>query len=132
MVMTDPIADMLTVIRNGVQRGAAAVEVPSSSVKLAVLEVLRREGFIEGIEVVEKPVQNALKIDLKYGARGESVIRRITRASRPGLRRYAKVAQVKSVLDGMGIQVLTTSGGVMSDREARAAGVGGEVLCEVW
>ena len=132
MVMTDPIADMLTRIRNGFRIGVPSVDVPSSSIKLAVLEVLQREGFIDRFDIVEKPVQNDLKVFLKYGPEGESVIRRIRRVSKPGRRWYAKVAEVKPVLSGMGIQVLSTSKGVLSDREAREAGVGGEVLCEVW
>ena len=132
MVMTDPIADMLTRIRNGIACGVSSVIVPSSSIKLSVLEVLQREGFIDRFEIVEKPLTNDLRGFIKYGSMGESVIRKIKRVSKPGLRRYAKVADVKTVLAGMGITVLTTSKGVMSDREAREAGVGGEVICEVW
>ena len=132
MVMTDPIADLLTRIRNGIKNGVRSVSLPSSSVKLAILEVMQREGFIDRFEIVEKPVQNHLRVHLKYGPQGESVIRRIQRASKPGRRSYAKVPEIKPVLSGMGIQVISSSKGVMSDREARQAGVGGEVLCEIW
>ena len=132
MVMTDPIADMLTCIRNGIQNGVPRVRVPSSSIKLTLLEVMQREGFIDRFAIVEKPVQNDIDIFLKYGPFGESVIRRIRRISKPGRRLYNKVAEIKPVLDGMGIRVISTSRGMMSDREAREAGVGGEVVCEVW
>ncbi len=132
MVMTDPIADMLTRIRNGLMNGFPSVDLPSSKVKLSVLEVLQREGFIDRFEIVERPVQNNIRIHLKYGPEGESVIRTIKRASKPGRRLYVQVRGIKPVLAGMGIQVISTPSGVMSDREARAAGVGGEVICEVW
>jgi small subunit ribosomal protein S8 len=132
MVQTDPIADMLTVIRNGVRNGVRSVTVPSSSVKISVLQVLQREGFIDRFEMVEKPVQNDIKVFLKYGPQGESVVRSIRRISTPGRRVYSKVKDVHPVFTGMGIQVLSTPKGVLSDREAREANVGGEVICELW
>ncbi len=131
-MMTDPIADMLTRIRNAVVVGKATVEMPSNKTKLALAEVLEREGFIEGFEIVEKPVQNDIRVRLKYGPAGEPVIRRIERVSKPGRRIYKGVADLRPVLRGLGIAVVSTPKGVMSDREARRAKVGGEVLCQVW
>ena len=131
-MMTDTVADMLTRIRNAIVRGRADVAMPSSKTKLAVAEVLTREGFIRGFEIVPKPVQNELKVVLKYGPAGEPVIRRIERVSKPGRRVYADVAGLKPVLRGMGISVVSTPKGMLSDREARQAQVGGEVLCRVW
>jgi small subunit ribosomal protein S8 len=131
-MMTDPIADMLTRIRNAVMAGKPDVTMPSSKKRLAVAEVLQREGFIEGFELVEKPVQNDVRIRLKYGPKGENVIQRIERVSRPGRRVYAGVDGLKPVLRGLGIAVVSTPKGVLSDREARASHVGGEVLCRVW
>jgi small subunit ribosomal protein S8 len=105
---------------------------PSSSVKLGIAEVLKREGFIESFEVVPKPVQNDMRIALKYGPGGERVITRIRRVSRPGRRVYRAYRELKPVLRGLGITVLSTPRGLMSDREAKAAKVGGEVICEVY
>ena len=131
-MMTDPVADLLTRIRNAVSVGKPDVVVPSSKTKISVAEVLQREGFIEGFEIVEKPVQNDCRIRLKYGPEGERVINTIERVSRPGRRVYRTVRHLKPVLRGLGIWVVSTSKGVMSDREAREARVGGEVLCRVW
>ena len=131
-MMTDPIADMLTRVRNAVSIGKPDVTMPASSTKLAVAEVLQLEGFIEGFEIIEKPVQNDMCIRFKYGPVGEAIINRIERVSTPGRRVYSGVDDLKPVLRGLGIAVVSTSKGVMSDREARAAAVGGEVLCRVW
>ncbi|MHC5053375.1 MAG: 30S ribosomal protein S8 [Planctomycetota bacterium] len=131
-MMTDPVADLLTRIRNAVSVGKPDVVVPSSKTKIAVAEVLKREGYIEGFEIVEKPVQNDFRIKLKYGPEGERVITHIERISKPGRRVYRGVHDLKPVLRGLGISVVSTSKGVMSDREAREARVGGEVLCRVW
>ena len=131
-MMTDPIADMLTRVRNALMIGSAEVTMPSSSKKIAIAEVLQREGFIEGFEIVTKPVQNDMRITFKYGPQGEAVINRIERVSKPGRRTYSKVEDLKPVLRGLGIAVVSTSKGVLSDREAREAAVGGEVLCRVW
>ena len=130
--MTDPIADMLTRIRNAVMIGATSVDVPSSGPKLAVAEVLHREGFIQGFELVERPVQNDIRIHLKYGERGERVIRHIERVSKPGRRIYSSCKDLKPVLGGLGIAVVSTSRGVLSDIEARSVRLGGEVICRVW
>ena len=131
-MMTDPVADLLTRIRNAVSAGKTDVVMPSSKKKISVAEVLQREGYIEGFEIIEKPVQNDCRIVLKYGPEGERVITHIERISRPGRRVYKGVQDLKPVLRGLGISVVSTSKGVMSDREAREARVGGEVLCRVW
>ena len=131
-MMTDPIADMLTRIRNAVSVGKLVVVMPSSGTKLAVAEVLKREGYIEGFEIIEKPAQNDVRVALKYGPAGERVITNIERVSKPGRRIYKGVSDLKPVLRGLGIAVVSTSKGVLSDREAREARVGGEVLCHVW
>ncbi len=132
MNSTDPIADMLTVIRNGVRVGREEVAVPASKIKLAVAEVLRREGFIAGLEVERRKPQDMIRIRLKYGKAGESAITSIRRISKPGRRMYCGKDDVQPVLRGLGISVLSTSKGVLSDREARKANVGGEVICQVW
>ena len=131
-MMTDPVADLLTRIRNAVAVGKPEVVVPSSKTKLAVAEVLLREGYIEGFDIVEKPVQNDFRIRLKYGPKGERVITHIERVSKPGRRVYKSVDDLTPVLRGLGISIVSTSKGVLSDREAREARVGGEVLCQVW
>ena len=129
--MTDPIADMITCIRNGVRNGTQSVTMPSSAMKLSLCEVLKREGYIDGFEIVEKPVQNAVKIVLRYGPNGERVITKIRRISSPGRRVYRGYGELKPVLRGLGIAVLSTPKGLLSDREAREAKVGGEILIEV-
>ncbi|HJN08353.1 MAG: 30S ribosomal protein S8 [Pirellulaceae bacterium] len=131
-MMTDPIADMLTRIRNAVSVERPHVELPASKVKRGLAEVLKREGYIWDFDEVEtKPVQQ-LKLDLKYGPNGERVIQRIRRISKPGRRVYRKARDLKPVLNGLGITIISTSRGVVSDREARQRNLGGEVLCEVW
>jgi small subunit ribosomal protein S8 len=131
-MMTDPIADMLTRIRNAVAVERPHVEMPVSKVKRGVADVLKREGFIwDWSELEAQPVKQ-LRIDLKYGPNGERVIQRIRRISKPGCRVYSKARDLRPVLDGLGICILSTSRGVVSDREARQRNLGGEVLCEVW
>jgi len=131
-MMTDPIADMLTRIRNAVSVERPHVELPASKVKRGLAEVLKREGYIWDFDEIEsKPVQQ-LKLDLKYGPNGERVIQRIRRISKPGRRVYSKARDLKPVLNGLGITIISTSRGVVSDREARQRNLGGEVLCEVW
>jgi len=131
-MMTDPIADMLTRIRNAVRVERPHVEVPVSKVKRGLAEVLKREGYIWDWEEVESEPVNRLRVHLKYGPNGERLIRRIRRISKPGRRVYSRVADLKPVLGGMGIRILSTSRGVLSDREARRRKLGGEVLCEIW
>ncbi len=131
-MMTDPIADMLTRIRNAVSVERTNVEMPISKVKRGVAEVLKREGYIwDWTEVEDNPVSQ-LRIELKYGPSGEKVIRRIRRISKPGCRVYSRSKDLRPILNGLGISILSTSQGVMSDREARQQKVGGEVLCEIW
>ncbi len=132
MSMTDPIADMLTRIRNAIAVRKQTVSMPCTKVKLGVAEVLKREGYIRDFDFQESQPQNTLVIALKYGPEGERVIEHIQRASRPGRRLYVGVDEVPRVLNGLGIAVLTTNRGMLSDREAREQHVGGEVLCTVW
>ncbi len=132
MSMTDPLADMLTRIRNGQQRRKNAIVSPASKLRANVLEVLQREGFIRGYSQYEVGSgMNELSIELKY-FEGEPVIRKIRRISRPGRRVYSGVKDLKKVRNGLGISILSTPQGVLSDAEARANHVGGEVLCEVF
>ena len=131
-MMTDPIADMLTRIRNGVRVERPHVEMPVSKVKRGLAEVLKREGYVWDWEEVAGQPANQLRVHLKYGPNGERVIRRIRRVSKPGRRVYSGAAAMKPVLGGLGICIISTSRGVISDREARQRKLGGEVLCEVW
>ena len=131
-MMTDPIADMLTRIRNAVRVERPHVEVPLSKVKQGLADVLKREGYIWDWKEVEAEPARQLRIDLKYGPNGERVIQRIRRISKPGRRIYRKARDLRPVLSGLGISIISTSTGVMSDREARQRNVGGEVLCEIW
>lgn len=132
MSMTDPVADMLTRIRNANRIGRNTVTMPSSKVKLSIAEVLKREGYIKGFDILERPVQNEIAIELKYGPEGEKVIQKIERFSKPGCRKYRSVEDIPQVLDGLGISVVSTNQGMLSDRECREKNVGGEVLCTVW
>jgi small subunit ribosomal protein S8 len=131
-MMTDPIADMLTRIRNAIQIESPSVDIPASRVKIGIAEALQREGFIWDFEVVEQSPQNVLRINLKYGPNGERVVQRIRRISTPGRRVYAHAKNMPNVLQGLGVCILTTNQGVLSNREAKAKNVGGEILCEVW
>lgn len=130
--MTDPIADMLTRIRNAVSVERPQVEMPVSKVKKGVAEVLKREGYIWDWTTEEASPIGQLRIELKYGPSGEQVIRKIKRVSKPGCRVYSRAKDLRPVLNGLGISILSTSQGVMSDREARQQKIGGEVLCEIW
>ena len=132
MVMTDPIADMLTRIRNANAALHESVEIPVSRMKAAVLEILKEEGFVKSVETVESGKHTVLKVTLKYGSNNEKVITGIKRISKPGLRIYAKKEELPRVLGGLGIAVISTSKGVMSDKQARKEGLGGEVLAYVW
>ncbi|MGO9787393.1 MAG: 30S ribosomal protein S8 [Stellaceae bacterium] len=131
-MMTDPIADMLTRIRNGQQARKESIQSPASKIRANVLEVLQREGYIRGFSREEiRPGVAELKIELKY-VDGEPVIREITRVSKPGRRIYSRVADLPRIYNGLGIAILSTPRGVMSDNEARAANIGGEILCRVF
>ena len=130
MSMTDPIADMLTRIRNAQAVGKTAVGIPSSKVKVSIAQVLKDEGYIEDFAVREKDGKHELEINLKYYA-GRPVIEKIERVSRPGLRIYRGRNDLPKVMNGLGVAIVSTSKGVMTDRKARATGIGGEVLCVV-
>ena len=132
MVMTDPIADLLTRIRNANAVKHEVVEIPSSTVKKAVTDILLQEGYVKGIEEYNDGVVPMLRVSLKYGSNKERVITGIKRISKPGLRVYCKKDEVPKVLNGLGIAVISTSKGLVVDREARKMGLGGEVLCYVW
>jgi small subunit ribosomal protein S8 len=133
-MQSDPIADMLTSIRNAVRIERPRVELPHSKVKCGLAEVLKREGYIwDWREEREEGAPNKqLSIELKYGPNGERVIRNIRRVSKPGRRVYSPASGLRPVLNGLGISIISTSRGVISDREARQRNLGGEVLCEVW
>ena len=132
MMITDPIADMLTRIRNALVARHESVEVPMSKMKKSIADILTEEGFINGYEVVEGEVQSVMKVNLKYGPNNEKVISGIKRISKPGLRVYANSENLPVVLNGLGIAIISTSNGVMTDKKARAAHIGGEVLAYVW
>ena len=132
MTMTDPIADMLTRIRTANTVGHETVEIPASKMKKAIAEILKEEGYIADYEVIEDDKQGMIKVTMKYGAKKERVINGIKKISKPGLKVYAKADEVPRVLGGLGIAIISTSHGVVSDKEARKLGVGGEVICYVW
>ncbi len=132
MSMSDPLADMLTRIRNGVRANFETVEMPLSKLKVNVARVLKDEGYILDYQVLDKGIQGTLKVDLKYGPNNENVITGIRRVSKPGLRQYNKSVRIPKVMSGLGVAILSTSQGVVSDREARMRNIGGELLCEVW
>lgn len=132
MSMSDPLADMLTRIRNAVMVKQDSVEIPKSNTKVEIARVLKEEGFIIDYQVSDKGAQGTLSIDLKYGPDGGSVISGIKRVSKPGLRKYAKSNDIPQVLNGLGISIVSTSKGIITDRSAKAQNTGGEILCEVW
>ncbi len=131
-MMTDPIADMLTRIRNGSSAKHKSVDVPASKIKKDIAEILLNEGFIKGYDVEDDGKQGILKIDLKYGENEERIISGIKRISKPGLRVYVKSNELPRVLGGLGIAIISTSKGVLTDKDARNQEVGGEVVCYVW
>lgn len=130
--MTDPIADMLTRIRNGNDAKHDSVDIPASNIKKQLAQILLDEGFIKGFDVIDDGKQGIIRVDLKYGKHNEKVISGIKKISKPGLRVYVKNDEVPRVLGGLGIAILSTSSGVMTDKTARKEGVGGEVICYVW
>ena len=131
MIMTDPIADMLTRIRNGLQARHEEVEIPANKEKIEIAKILKKEGFITDYSV-DGDVKKTIKVTLKYGPNGEKVINGLRRISKPGLRAYAKVDAIPRVLNGLGIAIISTSQGLMTDKEAKAKHVGGEVIAYVW
>ena len=132
MTVTDPVADLLTRIRNSNRAKHESVEVPASKLNVEIVKILHSEGFIKSFANVSEAKFPTLKIELKYGPKQELVITNLKRVSKPGLRIYAKRDRVPRVLRGLGIAIISTSKGVMTDREARKLGIGGEVLCYVW
>ena len=132
MVMSDPIADMLTRIRNANIVRHETVEIPASKIKREIAEILKKEGFIRDAEYVEDNKQGIIRLFLKYGTNNERVISGLKRISKPGLRVYTKSQEIPRVLGGLGIAIISTSKGVMTDKEARQAKSGGEVICYVW
>lgn len=132
MVMTDPIADMLTRIRNGLLRRQRTVNVPESRIKEGILDALKREGFIEDYRLVDAKPGGILRVYLKWGPRGERVIGQLKRESTPGRRVYQSVAEIKPVLRGIGAAIYSTPQGILTDKECRHRRVGGELLCTVW
>ena len=132
MVMTDPIADMLTRIRNANHAKHEFVDIPASKIKKEIANILLEEGYIKGFDVIEDDKQGVIRIQMKYGQGKERVISGIKKISKPGLKVYAKADDVPKVLGGLGIAIISTSNGLISDKEARKLGVGGEVICYVW
>ncbi|SHJ95625.1 SSU ribosomal protein S8P [Geosporobacter subterraneus DSM 17957] len=132
MTMTDPIADMITRVRNANTVKHETVDIPASNMKKSIAEILLNEGFIKGYDVIEDGKQGIIRIQLKYGKNSEKVISGLKRISKPGLRVYAKKDEIPKVLGGLGIAILSTSNGIVTDKEARKLGVGGEVICYVW
>lgn len=132
MTMTDPVADMLTRIRNANTVGHTTVDIPASKMKKSIAEILLEEGYIKGFNIIEDGKQNIIRVQMKYGADKEKVISGLKKISKPGLKVYAKSEEVPKVLGGLGIAIISTSKGILSDKEARKLGVGGEVICYVW
>lgn len=132
MVVTDPIADLLTRIRNANMAKHQVVTVPASNVKKKIVEILLDEGYINGYEVEDDDRQGVIKIELKYSADKERVITGLKRISKPGLRVYAQKSEIPRVLGGLGMAIISTSNGILTDKQARKLGVGGEVICYVW
>jgi small subunit ribosomal protein S8 len=132
MSLTDPVADFLTRIRNGIRARQQKVDVPASKLKLELARILKEEGFISNFKATEEEGRKVLRVYLKYGNNNEAAISRLQRVSSPGCRVYVGHDQIPRVLGGMGINILTTPRGVMTGRDARKSGVGGEILCEIW
>ena len=130
--MTDPIADMLTRIRNALMVNKEVVEVPSSKMKKAIADIMLEEGYVSDVQLVEDGLSGKLVITLKYFGKRQPVINGLKRVSKPGLRTYAGVENMPKVMDGLGVAILSTNKGVMTDKQAKAANVGGEVLCYIW
>jgi small subunit ribosomal protein S8 len=132
MSMTDPIADFLTRIRNGIQANKSSVDCPRSTLKLRIAEILREEGYVDSVSSMDDDRQGQISVTLRYDNRHNSAISGIRRMSKPGQRRYVRAKEMPRVRNGLGIAIVSTSRGVMTDRQARELGVGGELLCEVW
>ncbi len=132
MSMTDPIADFLTRIRNGVMARKDTIDCPRSKIKLRIAEILRDEGYVDAVTSIDNEHQGTLTVKLRYASGSNPAITGVRRASRPGQRRYSGSQKIPKVRNGLGISIISTSKGLMTDRRARQLGVGGEILCEVW
>jgi small subunit ribosomal protein S8 len=132
MSMQDPISDMLTRIRNGIMRDKEVTRLPFSKYKMNVLEVLRSEGFIKSFEMIEEGNKKNILVYLKYAKNGNSVLNKLTRVSKPSCRQYLGAGSVKPLMNGIGISILSTSKGVLSDKQCREQNVGGEIICEIY
>ncbi len=132
MAISDPVADMLTIIRNGGKAQFAKVDIPGSKLKLAMVRVLKEQGYIKDFKFIENETQGIIRVYLKYVSEGQPAIFGIKRISKPSCRVYSKAKQIKPVLNGLGISIISTSRGLMTDKQAREANVGGEILCNVW
>ncbi len=130
--MTDPIADMLTRVRNAIRANKETVEIPSSNMKKAIADIMLSEGYVKDVKIAEDGYNGKIIITLKYVGKKKNVINGLKRVSKPGLRTYAGVENMPRVMDGLGIAVLSTNKGIMTDRQAKAQNVGGEVLCYIW
>lgn len=131
-MMTDPIADMLTRIRNASNAKHDSVDIPASNIKKELAQILLNEGFVKGFDVIDDTKQGIIRVDLKYGKQNEKVISGIKRISKPGLRVYVKNDEIPRVLGGLGIVIISTSKGIITDKQARKDKIGGEVICYVW
>lgn len=131
-MLTDPIADMLTRIRNAIKVKADKVDIPASRIKIEIAKILKEEGFIKSYKIIKDKKQGIIRVNLKYTPEGDSVISNLQRVSKPGRRVYVGKAEIPSVMGGLGVAILTTSMGIMTDKECRQRGVGGELLCYVW
>lgn len=131
-MITDPISDMLTRIRNAIKVKADKVDIPASRMKIELSKILKEEGFIKSYKIIKDKKQGIIRINLKYTSEGDSVISNLQRISKPGRRVYVSKDEIPHVMGGLGIAILTTSQGVMTDKECRHKGVGGEVLCYIW
>ena len=132
MSMTDPIADMLTRMRNALTASYSTVDIPSSRLKVDIAKVLKSEGFIKNFKIIEDQKQGTMRIFFKYDEKGDSIINGLKRMSKPGCRMYSKGDRIPQVLNGYGISILSTSQGMMTDRQARKMGIGGEIICSIW
>jgi len=131
-VVTDPVADLLTRIRNASRAGHEQVEIPGSRLKLEIVKILAAERFVRGYQFIDDGKQGVIRVFLRYGAKHEPILTQLKRVSKPGLRVYVGAGDVERVLNGMGIAILSTSQGLLPDRECRKRHIGGEVLCQVW
>ena len=132
MSLTDPVADFLTRLRNGIRARHQKVDIPASKLKLEIARILKEEGYVSNYKLTEEEGRRVLRVYLKYGPNNEAAISSMTRVSRPGCRVYVGRQEIPRVLGGLGINILTTPQGVMTGRQARKQGVGGEILCEIW